>query len=183
MSFSLSRAATGRPRLRARHSRGVAHPRLSPSFHSLQHKPRRTTSRTNTTSPHTIQGTSNPVPTLTFTLTPHATQLHTMPSHLVLTLTTPTSTTPYKTYTSHQPLITIGRASRTSLDLLDPSSGGMRNEGTAVMSSRHAQLSWQGHEYALLKDVGSTNGTMVVRKNEEPKQLTKGVVYRVRFSR
>lgn len=82
-----------------------------------------------------------------------------------------------KQFARSQGKITLGRASKNDPGTLDPSQGKFRSDSTKVMSSRHAQISWEG-DYAYITDLDSTNGVLVTR-DEERVSLKPGVAYRV----
>lgn len=86
---------------------------------------------------------------------------------------------PLKQFSSETvgPLV-LGRASKSDAAASDPSSPKFRSTATKVMSSSHATLHWEG-EYAFLTDLGSTNGSVLVRDGEQQK-LKPDVPYRVR---
>ncbi|BGP21600.1 hypothetical protein JCM10295v2_000475 [Rhodotorula toruloides] len=74
-------------------------------------------------------------------------------------------------------IITLGRASKNDPGTKDPSQGKFRSDNTKVMSSRHAQISWDG-DYAHITDLGSTNGVVITR-DEQKVSLKPNVAYRI----
>lgn len=88
-----------------------------------------------------------------------------------------------KKYTSDQGTIVLGRGSRHDGTVSEPSSGRFRDfhgNRTAVMSSKHATITWQSHEFCFLTDTGSTNGTYILRHGDQISVRARvGVSYRV----
>lgn len=88
-----------------------------------------------------------------------------------------------KTYISTQGTIQLGRGSRRDSTNSEFDSGRFRDfcgDRTAVMSSKHANITWQDHDFCFLTDVGSTNGTYILRRGEQsPVRARTGVSYRV----
>ncbi|BGP36531.1 hypothetical protein JCM10449v2_000432 [Rhodotorula kratochvilovae] len=102
-----------------------------------------------------------------------------MSSTMYLTLTDPANPdAPLKQFSSERrdPL-TLGRASRTDPSASDPASPKFRTSETKVMSTTHARIHWDG-EYAFITDLGSTNGTCLVRDGDQQK-LKRDVPYRI----
>lgn len=99
-------------------------------------------------------------------------------SSLSLTLATPNGTV-LKHFNSRQGTIDLGRGHKNSEECRDPSQGRFRLEGSAVMSSKQAVLTWEDHSYAFITDTDSTNGTFITRDGEEQLKLKAGVSYRV----
>lgn len=83
-----------------------------------------------------------------------------------------------KQFARSQGRITLGRASKNDPGTKDPSQGKFRSDNTKVMSSRHAQISWDG-DYAHITDLGSTNGVVITRADQKV-SLKPNVAYRVR---
>ena len=85
----------------------------------------------------------------------------------------------FKEFSSKNGSVELGRGHRASAAISDTSSGRFRMEGSQVMSSKQALLTWQDHSYAFLTDTDSTNGTFIEREGEQLR-LKSGVAYRVR---
>ncbi|BGP04714.1 hypothetical protein JCM10049v2_000516 [Rhodotorula toruloides] len=82
-----------------------------------------------------------------------------------------------KQFARSQGRITLGRASKNDPGTKDPSQGKFRSDNTKVMSSRHAQISWDG-DYAHITDLGSTNGVVITRADQKV-SLKPNVTYRI----
>ncbi|BGO96571.1 FHA domain containing protein [Rhodotorula toruloides] len=82
-----------------------------------------------------------------------------------------------KQFARSQGRITLGRASKNDPGTKDPSQGKFRSDNTKVMSSRHAQISWDG-DYAHITDLGSTNGVVITRADQKV-SLKPNVAYRI----
>jgi hypothetical protein len=99
-------------------------------------------------------------------------------SSLSLTLATPDGAV-LKHFNSKQGTIDLGRGHKNAEDCRDPSQGRFRLEGSAVMSSKQAVLTWEEGSYAFITDTDSTNGTFITRDGEDRLKLKPGVSYRV----
>ncbi|ORY75697.1 SMAD/FHA domain-containing protein [Leucosporidium creatinivorum] len=100
-------------------------------------------------------------------------------SSLSLTLATPDGAT-LKHFNSKDGPIDLGRGHKNSEDCRDLTKGRFRLEGSAVMSSKQAVLTWEDDSYAFLTDAESTNGTFIKREGEEQVRLKPGVSYRLK---
>lgn len=133
--------------------------------------------------------TPRPPPPPLISRTTMSSQPTSPPPILTVTLNANSSSkTPYKQFKSTQGPVVLGRSSSRTSRPAPVDSGKFPSEtkrdgdsipvGTKVMSQRHAEISWEDGKYVFVKDLGSTNGTVLTRDGD-PKKLWADTEYRV----